>query len=171
MKIIEAMKRVKNNLDKIKDLQEKIGSNCANMAMETPLYGNETVNKVNEWCQACDDISQENIRLLCSIQRTNLSTPVTIELGDKQVTKTISEWVWRRREYSKLDLNTWLKLTDRNLKEGFFINSVGQQQEAKIQRHYDPNKKDKMVETYRSETKCIDAALEIVNAITDLKEE
>lgn len=168
MKIIEAMKKVKNNIEKIEDIQKKIASNCANTSMEVSAYGENTKNKIDEWCQSCDDLSQENIRLLCAIQRTNLSTSVTIELGGKNVTKTISEWVWRRREYSKRDYMTWSNLTDRNLKEGTFNNSVGQLQEVKIVRHYDINKRDKMIEIYRSEARTIDSALEIVNAVTDL---
>lgn len=170
MKIIEAMKHVKNNLQKVKELQDKISKNCANMDMETSAYGEDTAKKVSEWCQSCDDLSQENVRLLTSIQRTNLVTSVTIDLGAKNVTKTIAEWVWRRREYAKSDLRTWQQLTDRNLKEGTFINSVGQHQQAKITRHYDVNKRDEMLDLYRSEPMLVDAALEIVNATTDIIE-
>lgn len=170
MKIIEAMKRVKQNKEKIVDLQKQIGLFCANLNFETMTYGAETPNKIREWLQACDDTTQENIRLLVAIQRTNNVTPVTISLAEKSVTKTIAEWVWRRREYAKVDLQTWSMLTDRNLKEGMGNNSSGTPVEVKIVRHFDPVRRDKMVAMYKSEPHEIDAALEVVNAVTDLVE-
>lgn len=170
MKLIEAMKRVKQNKEKITDLQQKIGDHCANMQHETPVYGSETKTKVNEWLQACTDLTQENARLLLAIQRTNLATMVTVTLGDKAVVKPIAEWVWRRREYAKIDLDTWSKLTDRNLKEGLASTSTGQPFELKIARHYDPVLRDAKKAMFKSEPHDIDAALEIANAITDLQE-
>lgn len=170
MKLIEAMKRVKNNKEKIGDLQLKIGTFCVNMSFETPTYGAETAAKVAEWQQSCTDLTQENIRLLTSIQRTNLATPVTITLGEKSVTKSIAEWVWRRREYAAIDHKTWMFLTDRNLKEGTAQNSQGTSMEVKIVRHFDPVKRDAMVAMFKSEPHEIDAALEVVNAVTDLVE-
>lgn len=170
MKLIEAMKRVKANKEKIADLQGKIGMHCANLEHETPLYGSETGTRVKEWLQSCTDLSQENVRLLVAIQRTNLSTRVPISLNGITVTKTIAEWVWRRREYAKLDGETWGKLTDRGLKEGFMNSSTGQPFQVKIVRHFDPVYRDGQVAMYRSEPHDIDAALEITNAVTDLIE-
>lgn len=170
MKIIEAMKRVKQNKEKVADLRGKLGSICANLAHETKVYGQETGNKVKEWLQACDDISQENVRLLCAIQKTNLTTNVTIELNGKQVTKSIAEWVWRRREYAKEDLNTWSVLGDRGIKEGVAQTTTGAPFELKLERHYDPVKRDEMVAMYRAEPHLVDAALEVINATTDLVE-
>src|SRR5271166_955428 len=172
MKIIEAMKRVKQNGEQIADLQAKIGQFCANLNFETFTYGTpaETSAKISEWLQSCTDLSQENVRLLTAIQRTNLATRVTIVLGDRSVTKNISEWVWRRRQYAVIDLNTWAKLTDRNLKEGQGQNSSGTPVEVKIVRHFDPERRDKMVAMFKSEPHEIDAALEVINAVTDLVE-
>lgn len=170
MKIIEAMKKVKANKEKIADLQSKIAQNSANLSFETPLYGTDTDTKIRGWLQSVEDIGQENIRLLVAIQRTNLATAVTIELGEKPVTKNIAEWVWRRREYAKLDLETWSKLTDRNLKEGTGTSSVGTPLEIKLVRHYDPELRDSRKAMYLAEPHAIDAALEVVNATTDLIE-
>lgn len=127
MKIIEAMKRVKANKEKIQDLQAKLAQFCANLDYETLTYGSaaDTSAKITDWLNSCTDLTQENIRLLVAVQRTNNATDVTITLGEKSVTKTIAEWVWRRREYAALDLKT-------------------------------PHE--------------IDAALEVVNAVTDLVE-
>ncbi len=171
MKIIEAMKRVKANKEKLADLQKQIGQYCAGYDFEAPTYGMDTANKITEWLQSCDDISRQSAKLLVAIQRTNLATSVTITLGDNNITKSIAEWVWRRREYAKIDLATWSMLTDRNLKEGMHTNSQGTPTLVKVVRHYDPVKRDRMVAMYKSEHHEIDAALEVVNAVTDVIEE
>lgn len=170
MKLIEAMKRVKSNKEKITDLQVKIGTYCVNMSFETPTYGPETAAKIREWEQSCTDLTQECVRLLVAIQRTNLATPVTIKMGDKSVTKVIAEWVWRRREYAALDLKTWQFLTDRGLKEGTAKNSQGTEMQVTIIRHYDPVQRDAMVDMFKYEPHAIDATLEVINAVTDLIE-
>lgn len=170
MKIIEAMKRIKQNRQKIADLQAQIGLYCANLNFETPTYGETTKDKIAEWLQACDDLSKDNAQLLVAIQRTNLATQVSITLGEKTVVKSIAEWVWRRREYAAVDLLTWSKLSDRNLKEGQTRNSVGEMVNVTIVRHFDPVNRDKMVAMYKSEPHEIDAALEVINAVTELEE-
>jgi len=170
MKIIEAMKRVKANKEKIADLNLKISQVSAHLSVETPLYGAETADKISEWAQSCEDLCQENIRLLCAIQRTNLATPVTIKLNGKEVTKRISEWVWRKREYAAVDLATWSKMTDRNLQERTVPTSTGVNMEIKLIRNYSPERRDKKMAEYRSEPHEIDAALEVTNAVTDLIE-
>lgn len=170
MKIIEAMKRVKANEIKVDDLQKKIAQYCANLSTETPLYGESSKAKITEWAQSCEDISQENIRLLCAIQKTNLQTSVTIEIGGKTVTKNIAEWVWRRRKYALLDLKTYGQMTDRNLKEGIAMSTTGDKVEVKIVRNFDVLVRDQKMEMYRTEPHTIDAALEVVNATTELIE-
>lgn len=170
MKIIEAMKRVKQNEEKIIDLQAKIAANCANLSVETSPYGEKAPSKIEEWSQGCDDLSQENIRLLTAIQRTNLATEVAIVLGEKNVTKNIAEWVWRRRKYAMTDYTTWSRMTDRGLKEGVIKQSTGQELNVKIVRHYNTEKRDAMMAMYRAEPHVIDAALEVINATTDLIE-
>lgn len=169
MKIIEGMKRIKMNDEKVADLQAKIAQNSAALTIETPLY-EDAKAKVREWLQSCQDLSQESVRLLIAIQRTNLATQVTIELGGKQVTKSIAEWVWRRRKFAAVDLTTFSKLTDRHLKEGFSAGPTGGQIEMKIVRNYDPADRDKIMAMYREEPSKIDSTLEVVNATTDLLE-
>lgn len=169
MKIIEAMKRVKSNREKIADLQKKIQATSAHLSHETPVY-EQPSHKIIEWTQSCEDLVQECIRLLVAIQRTNLLTNVDITLGGKLVTKSISEWVWRRREFANVDLTTWSQLTDRGLREGSVGTSTGVNLEVKLVRNYDPELRDKKMAMYKSEPHEIDAALEVVNAITDLME-
>lgn len=170
MKVIQAMKQVKANKEKIVDLQQKIKANAANLSFETPVYGDNAEAQLREWLQSCTDTVKENIRLLTAISKTNHATQVTIELGDNQVTKTVAEWVWRRREYAGIDQATWHCLSDRGLKEGNLPTTTGAPMEVKIIRHYDPALRDKMVAMFGSEVHKIDGALEVSNAITDLIE-
>lgn len=168
MKIIEAMKRIKANKAKIIELQGKIALISAHLNYETPMYGVETSQKLSEWAQSCEDTAQENVRLLVAIAKTNLATQATVKLGERQVTKTLSEWIWRRREYAAIDLKTWSSMTDRGLKEGQANSTTGIPVELKIVRNYDPERRDKKMAEYQSEPHEIDSALEVVNAVTDL---
>ena len=171
MKIIEAMKKTQDLQRKAEDLRGKVALYCADLSHETPVYGDNQRQQVREWLQGHGDIVQEIARLRIAIQRTNLATPVSIEIGGKTVTKTIAEWIHRRRDLANLDSDMWRKLGDRGLKEGMLMGSQGQQQEVKIRRYFDPVERDRMVEMYRSEPMTIDATLEVVNAVTDLIEE
>lgn len=170
MKIIEAMKKVKDLLRKAEDLRGKVSLNSAHMNFETPTYGEKQAAQVAEWLQAHEDILSEILRLRVAIQRTNLAVKVPIELGGRNVTKTIAEWIHRRRDLAKLDVEAWSKLTDKNLKEGRGVNTLGEPIEIRITRNFDPATRDKKIELYRSEPSTIDAALEVVNAVTDIIE-
>lgn len=171
MKIIEAMKRLKENEAKIADLCNKVKQHSAHLSFESPLYGTDQQSTVDGWVQASHDLVQDNIGLLVAIAKTNQLTQVTIELGGKTVTKSIAEWVWRRRKYAAIDLSIAQSLTDRGLKEGALpVTTGGEPQKVTIVRYYDPKKRDEAVGMYQAEAGRIDAALEIVNAVTDLAE-
>jgi len=169
LKIIEAMKRVKANKEKISDLQIRISEVSAHLDFETPKYGAETPVRIHEWAQSCHDTIQENIRLLTAIARTNLATSATITLDGHTVQKTLAEWIWRRREYAAFDLITWQKMTDRNLKEGNIQTSTGPMQ-VRLVRNYNPEQRDRKIAEYKNEAHEIDSTLEVINAVTDLIE-
>lgn len=168
MKIIEAMKRIKDLKFKADDLKKKVSTYCADLSNETPLYGADQRKKVEEWIQGFQDINKEIAVLKLAIQRTNLATLVTIELGGVQIEKTIAEWVHRRREGATMDHSIWVALTDRGLREGTVTTSTNEKAELKIRRYFDPSLRDSKVELYRSEPSKIDSTLEVINAVTDL---
>lgn len=168
MKIIEAMKMVKANKEKIAELGQRIERHSAILSIETPTYGEEQRDKIREWTQSALDVTRDNVELLVAIARTNQQTFVTIALGDKQVTKTISEWVWRRREYAAIEQKIWQSQCDRGLKEQNVQSSPGVVTEVKLLRFYDPAKRDEQLDILRREPHLIDGALEVVNAVTDL---
>lgn len=164
------MKQLKDLAVKAGDLQAKVAAHCANLDIETPLYADPR-SQVAQWIQAHHDILKEAMRLRIGIQKTNLATQVTIELGGQQVTKSIAEWIHRRRDLAKAEMDVWAKLGDRGLKEGQIASTVGgEPRQVKIIRHFDPKERDAKLDLYRSEPSKIDGTLEVVNAVTDLIE-
>jgi len=169
MKIIEALKQIKDLSRKADDLVIKVQHNSAYLSHETPAYVDQK-QQVQEWLQAHSDLLKEILRLRVAIQKTNLETDVTIELAGKNVTKSIAEWIHRRRDLAKAEREIWAKLTDRGLKEGLLQQSVGDPILVKIVRCFNPAERDKKIDEYTSEPMLIDSRLEIINAITDLIE-
>ena len=170
MKIIEALKQIKDLQKKAEDLRSKIKVFCAHQSIETPTYDDQT-KQISEWLQSHSDIIKRIMELRTAVQRTNLAVEVTVMLDGKTVNHTIAEWIHRRRDLANFEESAWRKLTDKNLKEGFMTNSQGEKVEVKIVRCYDPATRDTKVELYRSEPILIDSQLEITNAVTDLIEE
>ena len=173
MKLIQAMKKIKELQIKAEDLRSKVKQHCADLDYETPPYGNNQADTIKGWIQAHSDVLKEILALRMAIQRTNLATPVTIELGGKGVTKTIAEWIHRRRDLAKADLAMYSGLTDRGLQEGRLppTHAGGEERQVKIRRYFDPETRDVAIELYRTEPTTIDSTLEVINAVTDLIEE
>lgn len=170
MKLIQAMKKLKDLNGKAEDLRKKVAAQHATLSIETPAYA-DPKRQVSEWMQAHADVLKEILHLRVAIQRTNLATPVSVELGGKHVTKSIAEWIHRRRDLAKLDMAMWQTLNDRGLKDQMAQASPGGPPvEIKVLRHYDPTERDAKLEVYRTEPSVIDGTLEVVNATTDLIE-
>lgn len=171
MKLIEAMKLIKELQVKREDLLAKIKQHCADLDYETPVYP-EQAKQVGKWIQATSDILHEILDLRLRIQKTNLATTVTIELDGNKVVKSIAGWIHRRRDLAGHELSAWQALTDRGLREGRLPTSTPGEQakEVKIRRYYEPLVRDKKIELFRSEPSIIDRTLEVVNATTDLME-
>ena len=169
MKIIEALKKVKDLQRKVEDLRVLVRDHCAISSLETQKYPNQTT-QITEWIQAHSDVLKEILRLRIAIQTTNLNTDVIIELDGKSVTKTIAEWIHRRRDLATEELSMWNQLGDRGIHEGMAKGPTGDPVEIKINRFYDPGERDKKRELYSTEPSVIDGRLEVVNAVTDLIE-
>lgn len=169
MKIIEALKQIKDLQKKADDLKDKVSKNCAHLDYETPTYQNQG-NQINEWLQAHGDTVKEILRLRIAIQRTNLAVDVEIKLGDKAVKKSIAEWIHRRRDLAANEAKIYRTLTDRGLKEGKFKQSTDVVMDVKVIRYYKAEERDQKIELYTTEPNVIDARLETVNAVTDLIE-
>ena len=169
MKLIEALKKIKELQRKAEDLRDLVKNNCARSSLETDKYP-EQGKKVQSWIQAHSDILKEILRLRVAIQLTNLNTVVSIELDNKTVTKTIAEWIHRRRDLANTERSMWGSLSDRGISEGIVKGPTGDPVEIKITRFYDLAERDHKLEYYQSEPLIIDSKLEVTNAITDLIE-
>jgi len=170
MKLIEGMKLSKELLIKADDLRKKIAANSAHLTIETPLYADQK-KQIRDWLQAHEDVVREIAKLRVRVTKTNIATQVSITIGDKSVSKCITEWISRRKELASLDMAAWSALTDKNLKEqNLKTSNDGPVTEVRIVRCYDPAERDEKVSLYREEPGLIDRTLEVVNATTDLLE-
>lgn len=170
MKLIEAMKLIKELQIKANDLRQKVAQYCADFDFETPMYPDQK-RQISEWIQAHSDILKNILALRVTIQRTNLATPVTIEIGEKSVTKSIAEWIHRRRDLAKEEFTMWAGLTDKGLKEGQNLPATSPgvpPTPVKLRRYYDPTERDQAVDLYRAEPGIIDRTLEVINATTEV---
>ncbi len=170
MKLIQAMKKLKDLNVKAEDLRKKVALHSADLTIENPVYPDQR-RQLGEWIQGHHDVLKDILRLRVGIQRTNISTDVPIEIGGKTVTKSIAEWIHRRRDLAKMEMAMWQALTDRNLKEQNIQTAPGAATtEVRIRRYYDPSERDAKMELYRTEPSVIDATLETVNAVTEMIE-
>lgn len=173
MRIIQGLKQLKDLARKAADLRAKVAKYHCDMDFEKPAYETEDKQRdvVAGWMQSHSDVLREIEKLRYRIQKTNVATQVTIEIGDNRITKSICEWIARRKDLVALDLEMWRQLTDRNLKgEAIVKNSSGENVTVRMRRYYDLKKKDQRMEVLASEPSLIDGELEIVNAVTDLLE-
>lgn len=169
MKIIEALKQTKDLVRKANDICEKVKHFSADMDYETAIYPDQK-SQVSEWIQAYKDIVREIGRLKFCIQKTNVTTRITINIDGNDITKSISEWIERRKTLATMEKQVWTALTNRGLKDLRLQQSAGQIVDAKVRYYYDAKLKDRMTEILSAEPSLIDGKLEIVNAITDLIE-
>lgn len=169
MKIIEAMKKIKDLQRKAEDIKGLAAKYCADLDCDTSVYADQR-REVSGWCQSYSDIMKEILSLRFRIQKTNIQTEVTIELGGKHVTKTIAEWIHRRKDLAKNEESLWRSLTDKGLRDtqSFQLTPQSPQNIVKRRLYFDPSERDQKIELYRSEPSAIDGTLEVINAITDL---
>jgi hypothetical protein len=172
MKIIEGLKQLKELARKADDIKTKILTHCADLDNAEPVYGTGHADQIKQWFQSHKDLVAQILKLRLRIQRTNLDTPVAIEINGEMVTKSIAEWIHRRKDLAKMELSLWSSLGDRGLKPGAVHDPAnpGAAKAVNIRRYYDPKTRDVKVEEFTSEPALIDAALEIKNAVTDLAE-
>ncbi len=169
MKIIEALKKIKYLTKKCEDYRAKIAKSAADMDFDTPEYPDMKA-KVSEWVQGHGDMIKEISSLKFRIQKTNVHQMIAIDLNNNKVTKSIYEWIQRRRELCSLEQKAWEALTDRSLGDKQFQQTNGSISTLKMRRYYDPAEKAKMVDAMKYEPVAIDSALEIANCTIDLED-
>ena len=171
MKIIEALKSIKDLQRKSDDIIGKIAEHCADLDCEASVYPDQK-RQVQEWLQSHSDIVKQILHLRTSIQRTNLATKVSIELGGKHVEKSIAEWIHRRKDLAKMEELAWKKLTEKGLNNEYKTNLTPKSPDTIVKRrlYFDASERDQKIELFRAEPSKIDSTLEVINAVTDLME-
>jgi hypothetical protein len=169
MKIIQGLKQIKDLLKKAEDIRLKVAQHCADLDCEVPIYPDQR-GQIAQWLQAHQDITKEIASLRFRIQKTNVMTPVTITLGGVHVTKSINEWISRRKDLANLDMLCFKGLSDKGIKEVYAHKLTPNSPESTVKRrmYFDAAERDRKCELYRSEPSSIDATLEITNAVVDL---
>ena len=171
MKIIEALKAVKANREKITELQMLIPRNAAHMESQngaTPY--NDPKKKIKAWVQSIHDTLLENSRLLTRIQKTNLDTLVSIEMpSGVTVEKTVSEWIVRRREGVDAEILTYQSMRH-SLNQKAVQAQDGTIKVDQVVVNYSTEDRDTKLMELSREKSLIDGKLEIINATTDLLE-
>ena len=175
MKIIEAMKRIKAIDAQIGVHANFISKNFARLTTEEAPFGEETSQKVQSAHQAVVSLIQEKNSLQARIQKTNITTPVTVSVvnqrGDREaVTKTISEWVFRRDRGVREEQSLVSLYEERFLKSKVGVQTLsnGEKVVVDVARAYEPDFIQQRSMALASEPLEIDAQLEIINATVDL---
>lgn len=168
MRIIEAMRKIKANTERCTSLNDLIAQYCADYDVQTPTYPDQTA-QVTAWLTAVHDLLAEIETLKFKIAKTNVMTPVTIEIGGNHITKSIYQWIQRRSDLAKCEALSWSRLGDRGLKANQLTNTAdGKTVLVQVRRYFDPQLKDSKIALFQAEPHLIDGALEITNATTDL---
>jgi hypothetical protein len=174
--IVGGMKLRKRLIEKAADLRQKINAHHARLDNTSPTYKTDEAQTkvVAGWLQAHRDITALMEAISLSIQETNLKTKVEVVLDNKPITKSVAAWVLRRRELAPLDLQAILQLNDAPENRGLRELSMADPNDktklnvVKVVRHYDVVNRDKMKDLFAHEPSRIDAALETINATTEL---
>ena len=173
MTIIEGLKKIKLLKQKYQSQTERIANACAELGYENEQFTYGTAEEqqamVGGLIKSCQDIVAEIENISLRISKTNIETPVTIELEGKHITKPIAGWILRRRELSALSAQPYDCLTDRGLQpKAYQVEGSDDTHVANVVRFFDPKKRDEKKEQLKGEPLEIDGRLEVVNATTQL---
>ena len=177
------MKEVDSLFKKVSEIEKQLALYCADVDLDAPVFESEDkqTEQIKKWLQSGADCIKRISHLKTSISRTNLATQITIELMGKPVTKSITEWIYRRGNgrsmasgLAAIEANLWKSLTDspngKQLTSGQMHRPDGSIREVKVRRYYNPQQRELKISELQVEPSKIDGALEVANAITDLIE-
>lgn len=173
MKIIEALKKLTLIEKRIAKNTQLIYQYAAFVSIDNPVF--DTVEKqqaeVNSLIQANIDLETEYLRLKTAIDRTNLSTMVTI--GTR--THSITQLITLRRKAGDFRKNTFTALNNvqavqRLQQINRTPNPADAQNPPKVVMMYKEEEKNKSIREWDDFVSSIDGKLEVINAETDLLE-
>jgi hypothetical protein len=159
MKLIEALRGVSTLKHKQDSIIDKLRDNACLLSTVSPEYGDEQKKMILQWLEDVRVLGQEISSLAIRIQKTNLITMLTIEVKGIEKTRSLAEWILRRRTLRVVELRAWSQLDPRKLVETDTV---------KVIRYYDPQVRDQAVDRLMDEGPIIDAQIELVNGQTEL---
>jgi hypothetical protein len=181
MLVIEALKLIGNKTFSIKtELHERIGKirkvSTKPSDEKTLEYGTpeEQAAKVAELVQGAQDKVRELARLRHAVYLLNVTTSVTIRVGDQDITKSVDHWIHRKDTGIPLERQILTEGTrdaiiprDRIVEvsdgKGGVIKELVQ-----LVRFYDVSTKDKALELLLEEERAIESALDKFNCTTEI---
>ena len=168
MKIIEALKELPVLEKRIAKQSQQIADYAGLSSQEESPFGTreEHLKRVTALVQSNFDLAARYAKLKRALAVTN----ATVKVGIAGETKTIAEWIVfkdKTGDQLKFTLNALnLDRVQRRLRD----TPVDITQGVKIERMYNEDEKNALLEAVRAQEDGIDAALEITNATTDLLE-
>jgi len=176
LKIIECMREIKSTKKKIDDTLKLLSEAGADLEHHKPKYGTpeEQTAQVVSWLDRVRSLTDRISELRLALSRTNNSVPVTIVIDEKPITKTISEWIYRRQELAMYDLQAWkiVGAKERTLRpeqvQELDANKNPVMVLKNVRRFYNVREREHQMEVFSSEPSVIDGALEVANATTDI---
>lgn len=173
MTIIEGLKKIKLLKKKHASQVERIKNGCAELDYEDKdfTYGKreEQEAMIAGFVKSANDIIAEIENISLRISKTNIETDVTIELNGRSITKSISAWIMRRRELSKMACQPYYVMDNRGLQpKGYRVDGCEDMKVANVALFYNQKERDDLIIEMEGEPLEIDGKLEVVNATTQL---
>lgn len=156
MTILQALKKIKHLDRKIEKSKTRTARWCSYFDDEEPVYDEAGIRKL---MQSIDDLIRERNRLRHLIHKTNILTTVTFEHKEF----TIDELLILRTLTLPALKDSFLKLRRKE-------KSFHHDKDVKVVVQYDPNKRDKTVDSIENTMDELDALLDQINITTELVE-
>jgi len=167
MKMVEALKRLNLVLKRMEAQCGRVTDSASRMSVEVPPLGSDDahIDKLKSLVQSNLDLAEEYLALKRAIDKTNLSTLVTID----DQTYTITDLLNWKRKVGAFVLKTFKSLDDKptHLKIQQWARVSGDPVPTVV-RYFDETAKFQELDKWQSFLDQINGKLEVVNAVTDL---
>lgn len=156
----------------IADRAKRLGVICSKLSDDTS-YEYKTAEgqstAVKELIQGTIDKITHLGALKHAVTFLNATTSLTLRLGDKDVTKTVDQWIARKDIGIPMTQAVLSALKPRHLeKDRIQVDAAGAKTLVQVVRFYDEAQKDKALELLLEEERAIETALDKYNCTTEI---
>jgi S-adenosylmethionine synthetase len=168
MKIIECLKRMRVIEKRIENNERDITKYASMVSTERPSFKDEKEQKeeLQKIVQSNTDLVTEYVKLNNALERTNLTTFVTIG----GMSAPIRDFLFYSRKGCRLMINTFRALNDEAATTKMRHVSIGETPRPRVERMYDEKTKNTNMRKWMDLQDSITQSLEVINATTDLIE-